>query len=916
MVAAAAGGVAVNFQVLHHARSRFAGWLALQVGLAAIAVAGGLVLVLVLSDAALELPEQMRAAVPWLLGVAIVAALGAGVLEWRRLSESRLARLFEQSDAALGNRLINAVQLAEKTSASGTEEFFRRQVVELGRQSARNLDAWPVVRSGLKRAGVFLCGILLAWLALLLLNSDLIQTVLPRLFDAHGDHPPYSRLRIDVKADKAEVLYGGQVEVRAVTRGMPVDKLWLVAKSGTNETRAIMFLAPDKSFFQTLVNLREPTDCFVTDGTARSRKFSVGIRYTPQITMVEVAETFPEYTGRRARTGKISDEPQSLPEGTRVTFRVASNRPLKSGALALTPVLGGKTNFVSLLPEAQNTVVTGEFVLSQAVVFDLSARDVGDLDSVETKRGRFNILPDRPPKIFVLEPGRDAVATPEIRVPVRVRAEDDYAVSRVVWLRSHNRSIERPLAMKLAPKSGPQSVEASGSFNLDQLGVRPGDVIEYYFEAADNYPAGPNVAFSRPFKLQIISREQYAAILRQTAARKALFEEYFKLDAWMRRLAERSRNAASKAEQGDAAARAEAEELAKQLAKYDEALGKLMQEPVMFDVENSFRAALGEQQSQLGTAAEKLKKALIGSGTPNAQQMKELSDALTQMAKTQDEQVEQPAQQIASVVSVVSRADTFVKLAQQQAELAQLLRRFADKTNALTQLEQMEVQELTHQQQRVGEALHELLGQLPELLAKVPADTEFDPLRNDVNNFLKAVSDAKIEELLNSAAKTLEQPDTMTGHALAQTAAEEMDKLIGKCNGLGNQAQQCSTAHFKPKLTKPGLGETLQQIMAALNSGNGQGGRDGYALFNEDVALYGPNVELAGEQTGDRGDTSGSGGRPVEILAGNSPDTEPPPNDALGRVKLQPDAKFPLRYRELVGEYFRVMAESQNGGEK
>ena len=906
----------MNFHVLHHLRSRFAGWLALRVALVASAIVCGLVLVLVLSDAALELPEQMRAAVPWLLGIAIIAALGAGFLEWRRLSESRLARLFEQSDAALGNRLINAVQLAEKSGASGTEEFFRRQVVELGRQSARNLDAWPVVCRGLKRACVSLGGVLLAWLVLLLLNSDLIQTVLPRLFDAQGDHPPYSRLRIDVKADKSEVLFGGQIAVRAVTRGMPVDKLWLVAKSGTNETRAIMFLAPDKSFFQTLVNLREPTDYFVTDGTARSRKFSVGIRFTPQITMVEVAETFPEYTGKPPRSGKLSDEPQSLPEGTRVAFRVASNRPLKSGALALTPVLGGKTNFMPLLPETQNTVVTGEFVLSQAVVFDLSVRDVGNLDSVETKRGRFNILPDRPPKIFVLEPGRDAVATPDIRVPVRVRAEDDYAVSRVVWLRSHNRSIEHPLDMKLALKNGPQSVEASGSFNLDELGVRPGDVIEYYFEAADNYPAGPNVTFSRPFKLQIISREQYAAILRQAAARKALFEEYFKLDAWMRRLAERSRNAAAQAERGDPAARAEAQELAKQLAKYDEALGKLMQEPVMFDVEISFRAALGEQQSQLDAAAEKLKKALGGSGTPDSKALKELSEALTQMARTQDEQVEQPAQQIASVVSVVSRADTFVKLAQQQAALAQLLRRFADKTNALTRLEQMEVQELTHQEQRIGEALHELLGQLPELLAKVPADAEYDPLRNDVNNFIRAVADAKIEDDMTNTVKALEEPDTMTGQSLAQLAAEEMAKLIGRCNGLGDQAQQCSTAHFKPKLTKPGLGDTLQQIMAALNSGNGQGGRDGYALFNEDVALYGPNVELAGEQAGDRGDTGGQSGRPTEILAGDAPDTEPAPNAAQVHVRLQPDAKFPLRYRDLVGEYFRVMAESGKENEK
>lgn len=905
----------MNFHVLHHVRSHFARWLALRAALVALAVAGGLAFVLVLGDAALQLPETFRAAVPWLLGAALLAVLGAGFLGWRRLTESRLARLFEESDAALGNRLINAIQLAGKTSASAAEELFRRDAVELGRRSARNLDAWTVVRRGLRRAGIFLGGVLAAWLALLLLNSDLIQTVMPRLFDAHGDHPPYSRLRIDVKADKTEVLYGGQVEVRAVTRGMPVEKLWLVAKSGTNETRAVMFLAPDKSFFQTLVNLREPTEYFVTDGTARSRKFSAGIRFTPQITLVEVTETFPEYTGKPARTGKLSDEPESLPEGTRVAFRVASNRPLKSGTLELTPVLGGKPVKVPLSPEAQGNVVTGAFTLGQAVVFNLSVRDTGDLDSVETKRGRFNILPDRPPKIFVLEPGRDAVATPEFRVPVRVRAEDDYAVSRIVWLRSHNRSIERPMDMKLALKNGAHSVEATGAFELGQLGVRPGDVLEYYFEAADNYPAGPNVAFSRPFKLQIISQEQYEQVLRKAAARKALFEPYFKLDAWMRRLAERSRNAAAQAQQNDPAARKTAEDLAKELAKYDEALAKLMQDPAMFDVENSFRATLGEQRSKLGELSEKLKQAL-GGGTLDPKQMKELSDALTELAKKQDEQVEQPAQQIASVVRLVSKADTFVKLAQQQAALAQMLRRFADKTNALSRLEQMEVQELTHQQQRIGEALHELLVQLPELLAKVPADADYDPLRDDVKNFVLAVVDAKIEDYLVNAAKTLDEPDTATGHMLAQMAADEMAKLVGRCNGLGDQSQQCSTAHFKPKLTNPGLGETLQQIMAALNSGNGQGGRDGYGLFNEDVALYGPNVELAGEQAGDRGETGGNGMPPAAVLARDAADTEPPSNEPPGHVKLQPDTKFPLRYRDLVGEYFRVMAETGKEGDQ
>jgi hypothetical protein len=349
----------VNFPVLHHVRTRMMGWLALRTLIAVLAAAGGLALAAVLSDAALDLPEETRAAAPWLLGLATAAALGAGFLKWRRLTEARLARWFEQSDAALGNRLINAVQLAPKTGAGGAEEFFRRAAVELGRRSAAKLEVWPVVRGGLKRAGVLLGCVLLAWVILLAAGGDLLRAVLPRFMDAHGDHPPYSLLKIEVAADRAEVIYGGQIEVRATASGRPVEKLWLVTRSGTNETRAIMFRAPDKSFFQTLVNLRAPAEYFVTDGAARSRRYAVGIRYTPQITMVEIAETFPEYTGKPPQAGKLPDEPQALPEGTRVTFRVASNRPLKSGSLELTPMLGGKPVLVPLLPGAQNTVVTG-----------------------------------------------------------------------------------------------------------------------------------------------------------------------------------------------------------------------------------------------------------------------------------------------------------------------------------------------------------------------------------------------------------------------------------------------------------------------------------------------------------------------------------------------------------------------------
>jgi hypothetical protein len=504
---------------------------------------------------------------------------------------------------------------------------------------------------------------------------------------------------------------------------------------------------------------------------------------------------------------------------------------------------------------------------------------------------------------------------------VRVEATDDYGITRVAWLRGFNRSIERPFNMKLIPKSGPQSVESTGSFDFDKLGVRPGDVIEYYFEAADNYPKGPNVTLSRLYRMQIISQEQYEAILRQAAARKALFEPYFALDAWLRRLAERARNLQKQAESGSdtdrQAASKEAAALAKELAKYESELGKLLQQATLFDVEQAFRNTLVEQHTRVGQILKDLASGL-GGGQPDLKQLAAAAGALSQLAQTEDEDVDQPAQQIAAVAHLLARADTFVKLAQQQATLAQMLRRFADKAGALSRIEQMEMEELTYQQRRIQEGLHVMLGSLPELLAHVPDEPQYAPLRAEVDAFIKAVAEAKIEEDLNQNEHNLAALDGKSGYLLAQQAAEKMDRLISKCKGLPQQGKMC--LHFKPSVQQA-LGNTLEQILAAMGAnagGNGEGSQGGYALFNDELALYGPNVELAGEQTGGRGDTGQAATRRAERVTGDAQDPALKQAAIPGRVRLQPDAKFPLRYRDLVGEYFKAIAESEteNGGKK
>lgn len=291
---------------------------------------------------------------------------------------------------------------------------------------------------------------------------------------------------------------------------------------------------------------------------------------------------------------------------------------------------------------------------------------------------------------------------------------------------------------------------------------------------------------------------------------------------------------------------------------------------------------------------------------------------MSELAREETEDVSEPAHQIAAVAHLLARADTFVKLAQQQATLAQMLRRFADRQDSLSRLEQMEMEELAYQQRRVQDGLRKMLDSLPELLAQVPDEPQYAPFRADVETFIKAVTEAKIEDDLQQSQRAISALDGKTGLTLAQQAADKMDRLIAKCcSNLPGQAKQC--LRFSPKIQQA-LGSTLEQILAAMgaNPGNGQGGKDGYSMFNDDVALYGSNMELAGDQGGGRQESLSSARRGAEQVPGGARDVGVPQTGAPGRVRLQPDARFPLRYRDLVGEYFKSIAESQDdaGGKK
>jgi len=775
-----------------------------------------------------------------------------------------------------------------------------------------------------------------------------IRAVLPRFLDPRGDHPPYSRLSFEVEPGDSEVAYGGQLEVCVRASGRPVEKLWLVSRdlddkdagpapshNAGRDLRATMFVAPDGSHFQTLANLRRPMRYWVTDGRARSHRFSIGVRYTPRITMAECSVEFPEYMRRKPKKHKLLGHATSkegseagarstveagefrIPLDSRVTFRIASNRPLAGGALVLTPVLGGKRREVELAGETEGgSVVSGKIEFSGAAAFSLSVTDVSGLASTRRVCGRFVVEPDERPRIWVVEPGKNAVATPEVTVPVRVRAEDDHSVERIVWFRSHNQSIERShdMALKSGVRGAPGKAEARSALDMADLGVRPGDAIEYFFEAVDNSPRGPNLATSRVFRIEIISVEEYKRLLKTMAARRALFEAQSRLGDWLRRLSERGEDLRKLAEAGDPGeAMKEARRLAKDLAEYRKELAGVLKQPDLFDVDPFLKEALRKQQRELERLAEELDRA-IEAGDAGA--IANAAGRLAALSRYERLYVAEPVRHVRSVVDVLALASAFARLTAEQRRIVRMAERFREARDDLSRLERMELQDLAHAEGRVGDGVRKIVDDLPGLIELVPDDAEYDDLRRTATEFVAAVRAAGIVADLRAASDLFAEPDGPAARARAAKALEKMEKLVAKApSGQGSTPGFRSV--FQPALADA-MSSSVGQILSAMGmgSGSGGGGGGGYGMFAGDVALYGPAAALGGSGelggSGGSGRGEGLGGRGTGLRRDATDAADPALSrpDTRAGARLETEARFPLRYRQLVGEYFRVVAES------
>lgn len=717
------------------------------------------------------------------------------------LSDVFLAEQIERRYPALSGSLSSAMAFRQAGCAPtlGSAELQHQLIVQAERE-LQYLDPRQIVTSQAVRpavwAGLLACG----WAVLSLLIFPLeTATAFRRLVWPWSNHPwPQSTVLQLLYPDGQVVVWDPEEPWRRVrgdvlellvenSRGRLPEQVWLETQL-SDETAIARELLPrvanssrgvkDRARLA-VTAFRGPLRFRVTGGDDRSMPWhTLNVVEPPTIQSYQIEVIPPSYTGRPVEVLATGATEIVGWLGSRVRFSAEASRPLRMVTLV------GRDRAPEDLPlSPDGRRWTAEFVIDKpeptAIWFQLRDREgFGEKEPLQFDvRGEIDALPI----VNLLNPTSDQIVAPNAVIGLEFEARDDLGVRdvRLVW--QHNADPAPPLALFDYVDPAP-TVHETYRWNLEELGLVPGDRVTFRVEARDAFDIGPeHVAKSAPRTLLVVSAQEKRAELQ--ARTGELVEELKESSEFQKRLREQTL------------------ELHAQLSN----TGNLRpsDQDLLHKVEldqRNLSARLHGGSSSLVERAEGLREELRANHVQDPETesgLEQLAEQLRQLTRTTTPRLTHELTQAAKLLSAnpwdptspsTERAEprpTDADLAAQQSlELA--ARYQTDVIEALSELESLLTE--WRSQRDVSRALAELAREQQELLAataelgtqtlaKSPA--ELSPQqRADLSKLAarqrrQAERIQELEEQLQQLAHTWESQD----EAAAQAAADTLQQL-------------------------------------------------------------------------------------------------------------------------------------------
>ena len=452
--------------------------------------------------------------------------LGVAVYCWRTflpllrqsINPVYAAQAIEQGSPSLKNSLLNLLLLRNR------KQQMSRQVLQaVEQQAAQRLAQVPVDsvvdRSAIVRLGYLLLAITAICVLYRILSPKDLFSSAGRVLMPWSEIATPSRVQIlNVTPGDAKAARGEQLQIAAEVHGLEEDEPVRLLYSTADEQIVGQEIRMKPSAGGTQFSCRVPArsnqggiqqdfSYWIEAGDARSPRYQVNVFARPTLVVNRLRYDYPAYTGYPSRevehTGDIS-----AVEGTRVTLFAQANKPIK-------------TAHVDFEADGRRNLLMNANVQEATVTFPLSLRDdrrtprhASYVLRYETTDGNQNqyppkyeidVQPDYSPEIQLLLPEEamlEVAVNQEVNFEIEAR-DPDFALSKVVLLGKLGE--EQVLQEELLQKE-----LHTGKFigklrkTPQQMGLKAGDVLEYWAAAADNRRPKANFAYSAHRKLRVI----------------------------------------------------------------------------------------------------------------------------------------------------------------------------------------------------------------------------------------------------------------------------------------------------------------------------------------------------------------------------------------------------------------------------
>lgn len=419
-------------------------------------------------------------ALPGVVGLALTVGVALVVRQLRSPPAWRwVAQKIEAKHPELNGLVLTAVQTA--FAANGEQSYLQYRVLQEATARSQEQD-WREIVPGIR----LWLGATLHWAALGLLISSLGYF---RVATIHGETAQWVGTDgIAVTPGDTSVEKGDSLVVLARFKGAlpPLVSLVLRDSGAARRTIPLVKSLADPVFGGSVPEVASDFTYRLEYRGQSTREFKVTVFEHPRLVRSDVDLRFPDYTQLPPK--HIEDTRRvSAVEGTKMDFALQLNKPVKSARLVSRD---GQKTVIAL------TVVAGQAVANLQGHVPEKSRSY-DLQLVDAE-GRANkvaapfvieVLPNRPPEVRIASPRGDVRPSALEELAFEGTAWDDFGLKAfgLAYTVAGRETKIIELGREGAPK---EKRPLAHLLRLEELGVKPDDLISWYAWADDIGPDG------------------------------------------------------------------------------------------------------------------------------------------------------------------------------------------------------------------------------------------------------------------------------------------------------------------------------------------------------------------------------------------------------------------------------------------